>query len=331
MKQIVLIATWLLACLQFTQAQQPTLQFNKDGKFKIVQFTDVHYIYQDPRSTVSIERINEVIDAEKPDLVIFTGDVIFGKPAEESIRFVLQQVSDKKIPFAVVFGNHDDEQGLSRAQLFDIIKTIPYSITADTKGLSGVGNYILPVKSGDGKKDANLLYCFDSHAYTGFKDVGGYDHIKFDQIAWYRESSRKYTQQNGGSPIPSLAFFHIPLPEYAQAASDETAILTGTRKEKSCPPVLNSGMFVSMKEMGDVMATFVGHDHDDDYAVLWKGILLCYGRYTGGNTVYNNLPNGARVIELTEGEKGFTTWIRLKDNEVINKINYPEYFVKKKD
>lgn len=47
-----------------------TLKFNANGKFKIVQFTDVHYIYNDPRSDVSIERINEVLDAEKPDLVI---------------------------------------------------------------------------------------------------------------------------------------------------------------------------------------------------------------------------------------------------------------------
>ena len=58
---------------------------------------------------------------------------------------------------------------------------------------------------------------------------------------------------------------------------------------------------------------FVGHDHDDDYAVSWKGILLAYGRYTGGNTVYNHLTNGARVIELDENANSFRTWIRLKE------------------
>ncbi len=145
------------------------------------------------------------------------------------------------------------------------------------------------------------------------------------------ENSARYTKQNGGTPIPSLAFFHIALPEYNQAASDETAILVGTRKEKACAPQLNSGLFASMKEMGDIQGVFVGHDHDDDYAVYWKGILLAYGRYTGGNTVYNNLTNGARVIEMTEGENGFKTWIRLKDNEIINKVNYPSDFIKKKD
>ena len=99
--------------------------------------------------------------------------------------------------------------------------------------------------------------------------------------------------------------------------------------EKACAPVLNSGMFAAMKQQKDIVAMFVGHDHDNDYVVAWKGILLGYGRYTGGNTVYNDLPNGARVIEMSEGKREVETWIRLKGNEVINRINYPADFVKK--
>ena len=57
---------------------------------------------------------------------------------------------------------------------------------------------------------------------------------------------------------------------------------------------------------------FVGHDHDNDYAVCWQGILLAYGRFTGGPTEYNHLPNGARIIELTEGSGKYATWIRTK-------------------
>lgn len=331
MRLLSFFVALLLGCTFAGKAQQQTLKFNADKKFKIVQFTDVHFIYGNPKSDISLERIREVLDAEKPDLVIFTGDVIYGKPAEKGLRTVLNLVSERKIPFAVTFGNHDNEQGLTREQLFDIMKTIPYNLTATTPGISGVTNFILPLKSSDGQKDAAVLYCIDSHSYSSIEGVGGYDYIKFDQIDWYRNNSRKFTAANGGKPLPSMAFFHIALPEFNQAASDETAILTGTRKEKACAPQLNSGLFVSMKEMGDVMGVFVGHDHDDDYAVYWKGILLAYGRYTGGDTVYNNLPNGARVIEMTEGERSFKTWIRLKDGEVINRITYPSDFIKKKD
>lgn len=328
MKKLIFTLCLLLGVVFGLTAQN--LKFNDHGKFKIVQFTDVHYIYEDPRSAVAIERINEVLDVEKPDLVIFTGDVIYGKPAEAGMRTVLNLVSKRKIPFAVTFGNHDNEQGLSREELFKIIQTIPHNLTATTKGISGVTNYILPLKSSDGSRDTEILYLLDSHSYSRIDGIGGYDYIDFDQIQWYRENSKKFTEANGGSPVPSLAFFHIALPEFNQAASSETAVLFGIRKEKACAPWLNSGLFASMKEMGDVEGVFVGHDHDDDYAVMWHGVLLAYGRYTGGDTVYNNLPNGARVIELTEGQKGFNTWIRLKDNQVEQYVKFPESFLKPK-
>ena len=277
MKRIYLLLAILLGSLQLANAQQQTLQFNKDGKFKIVQFTDVHYIYNDPRSDVSIERINQVLDMEKPDLVLFTGDVIYGKPAEEGMRTVLNLVSKRKIPFAVTFGNHDNEQGLSREELLKIIQSVP----------------------------------FNSHSYSQIKGVNGYDYIKFDQIQWYRENSKKFTEENNGVPVSSYAFFHIALPEYNQAASSESAILYGIRKEKACAPQLNSGLFAAMKEMGDVRG----------------GILLAYGRYTGGNTVYNHLTNGARVIELDENANSFRTWIRLKEG-VVQQVTYPADFIK---
>ncbi len=316
----------------FPMNAQNALKFNADKKLKIVQFTDVHYITGDTRSDAALENIRETLDAEKPDFVIFTGDIVVGKPADKGLREVLTFVSERKIPFGITFGNHDDESELTREQLFETAKDVPYNMISTAPGITGVGNYILPVTSSTSGKPAFLLYCFDSNAYSSIEGVKGYGHIHFDQIEWYREQSWAYTGNNGGVPVPSIAFFHIPLPEYNQAAADERAILTGTRKEKACAPELNSGMFVAMKEMGDVMATFVGHDHDNDYAVYWHGIMLAYGRYTGGNTVYNNLkPNGARVIEITEGEKGFRTWIRLHGGSIIHDIKYPDFFLKDKN
>ena len=312
-----------------TLAKSKRLKFNADGKFKIVQLTDTHNIYQDERSKISLERIKEILDAEKPDLVIHTGDIIYGKPAKESLQTIMNLMSDRKIPFALAWGNHDAEFELTREQLLEIAQENPYNLTTTAKGISGVSNFILPIQTHNGDHTDRVLYMFDSHDYSKIEGVGGYDYIKFDQVEWYRKLSMKFTEKNGGKPVPSLAFFHIPLPEYKLAARDENTILFGVRKEQVCAPPMNSGLFTAMKEMGDMEGTFVGHDHDNDYAALWHGILLAYGRYSGGSTVYNDLPNGARVIELTEGKKGFKTWIRLKDGVIESEVTFPDSYLKK--
>lgn len=311
-------------------AQQAALKFNQDKKFKIVQFTDIHWVPGNPNSEMAAERMNEVLDAEKPDLVIYTGDLVFGKPAAEALDKALEPVLSRSLPFAVTWGNHDDEQDMTRAQLSDYIKQLPGNVGVNVEGISGTANYLLPLKSVNGKRDAAVIYVLDSHAYSPLKEVKGYDWIKPDQVDWYLKSSADYTAKNGGQPLPALAFFHIPFPEYNEAAQDENAQLTGTRKEKACAPQINTGLFAAMLNAGDVMATFVGHDHVNDYVVNWKGILLCYGRFTGGNTVYHDIPggNGARVIELTEDSRSFKTWERLKDGKIINEVSYPTDYLR---
>lgn len=321
------LAVFAMLFANGSMAQKTELKFNKDGKFKIVQFTDVHFKYKNPASDVALERINEVLDAEHPDLVIFTGDVIYAAPADTGMCTVIEQVAKRKLPYVVTFGNHDNEQGMTREQLYDIIRQIPGNLMPD-RGTSLSPDYTLTVKSSvNPQKDALVLYCMDSHSYSPLEDVKGYAWFTFEQIEWYRRQSKAFTECNGGQPLPALAFFHIPLPEYNEAASSENAILRGTRMEEACAPKMNTGMFAAMKEAGDIMGIFVGHDHDNDYAVMWKNILLAYGRYTGGNTVYNHLPNGARVIVLEEGTRNFTTWIRQKGG-IVDKTSYPTDYVK---
>ena len=301
------------------QASLGKLKFRKDSTFHIVQFTDIHWNNSRPDLMLPVRKCMEcVLDAEHPDLVILTGDIFTGTPNRAVVDSVLAPIIGRKLQWAVTFGNHDDEQDMTREQLYEYLSTLPGNLTSTVKGISGVTNYILPVTGNGSDRIASAIYVFDSHAYSAAEATKGYDWIKRDQIRWYESCSRSLTQANGGKPLPALAFFHIPLPEYNYAAQDEKSLLIGTRKEKSCAPVVNSGLFTALLDVGDVMATFVGHDHVNDYLTLYKGIVLGYGRFTGGNTTYHDIPggNGARVIILKEGKRDFRTYVRLRSGKV---------------
>ena len=311
-----------------TEHSCPDLKFRADGKFKILQLTDTHYVFGDPRSRRALQNVEEMLDLEKPDLVIHTGDVIYGKPAEESLREILAPLSARRIPFAVTFGNHDEEFGKSRQEVFDIVRSLPYNINVGVPGIHGVSNDVITLSSARNADKKWILYLFDSLHHSSLPDVKGYDYIHFDQIAWYRRQSEAFTRQNGGAPIPSLAFFHIPFPEYIYALRlDRRRVLRGNFGEEPASPGVNSGLFVSMKEMGDIRAVICGHDHDNDYAMQWNGMFLMFGRFSGCDTVYNDLkPSGARIIELTEGESGFRSWIRVYGQGVTQDLRYPQDF-----
>lgn len=330
-KNFLLIAFIFASLVAY--ATEP-LKFNKNGDFKIVQFTDVHYKPEkQAQSDTAILLIERVLKAEKPDLVVFSGDLAWGKPVFECFDKVLEPVIKSSTPWAFVFGNHDDEQGATRTEIMDYLITKPYCYAqAGPKSLKGVGNYILEVKGAEDKTIQSLLYFLDSNSYNNqYKGVGwSYDWFGLDQVQWYTDESNAYTKSHDGVPYPSLAFFHIPLVEYAMMTSlPEKGGIIGSNKEKECNGKINTGMFAAMLQGGDVMGMFVGHDHDNDYIGVMQDMAMAYGRFSGGNTVYNNLgQNGARIINLKEGDRGFSTYIRLLDGSTIYPVTYPDSFVK---
>ena len=334
-KNTLFIILLTLPCLAFSQFNR--LRYSENGKFKIVQFADIHYKPENTESDTAIMLIKEVLRVETPDLVVFTGDLAWDKPTKECFDKVLAPVIESETPWAFVFGNHDDEFDWSRKQIMDYIINKPYCLAKHGDiSLKGEGNYIVEVyhnKIDSVDKIANLFYFFDSGSYnTDVPGVGwSYDWMSFNQVNWYRKQSAAYACNNGGKPYPALAFFHIPLVEYAIMKADTSCVIIGNKGEEECNGKLNTGMFAAMRLAGDIMATFVGHDHDNDYIGSYYGIALAYGRYSGGNTVYNNLGlNGCRIINLDENKYGFSTYIRLLGGEIIYSVKYPENFIKSK-
>jgi predicted phosphodiesterase len=303
------------------------LKFKSSGRFKIVQFTDLHFKHASSKNKQVLQSMANVLGAERPDVVILTGDLLSKDPAE-GVKQIVAPMVGLKIPWAATLGNHDHEHGLNRAQVIALLAGQPGSLVdAGPTDVSGEGNYILKVKDSGGSRVAAVIYCIDSLAYApgSTKKKKKYAWIEPDQIEWYRKHSAAVTKANGGKPLPSLAFFHIPLPEYNDAWESRSPRPIGTKGEKVCCPEKNTGLLHAMVKCRDVMGVFTGHDHDNDYAGVVKGICLAYAGRSGLDT-YGKLPLGGRVVELIQGKRQFDTWIRHGDGKVLHKAAYPASF-----
>lgn len=320
----LILGLTMLMCIGQAFAQN-TLRFKK-GLFKIVQITDLHYKLGVKASEQGLACVREMVETEKPDLVVVTGDIIYSAPADSTLSVVLKTFAQLGVPFCMTFGNHDYDFKTPAVALYNQMQKTPNCVMPVLQGKNT--DYSLSILSSNGKRTAAVLYCIDTHNKPAIGGIGGYQWISHNQITWYRQRSMVYKQKNGGRPVPSLAFLHIPLPEFNYATANTQCPMYGSRLERAYSPSINSGMFASIKEMGDIMGVFCGHDHDNDYAVSYFNVLLAHGRFSGGNTEYNHLKRGARVIVLKEGKREFDTWIREVGGNVLYRTTYPKSYVK---
>lgn len=285
------------------------MQFKSDGTLKIMQITDMQEIPAISPDTLAL--LDAAVEAEHPDLVIYTGDQIKGygvtykgKTKKEleaavakTITALLEPVTRRHIPFAVTFGNHDRQVGISNADQFnDIYKSLPGCIGEQAEGIPGGGTYAVPLTASDGSgRTVMNLYLFDTG--TDAKG-GGYEAFDPAIIDWYRKT-RDALKAETGHYVPSLVFQHIPMPEYyhvlRRVKKSEKGAIQAFRTHKNefyklgdtCRPGdmleeppsipdINNGEFDALHEKGDILGVFVGHDALNMIGIESKGYLYTY-------------------------------------------------------
>ena len=300
-----------------------------DSKFKILILSDMHNPENMPVWTEKF--VAYAMKTESPDLVVLLGDNTYGhykgvtdEKNLKSARKIVSLLGDT--PFAVVFGNHDHEgfpeisEEKAKKILFDCYKESPNCLMQQ-------GDYSINIKDSNGEKDIFSLYFVDSGTYA---KEGGYAYVGKAQLDWYRKECDK----NGN--LPSYLFQHIifpevydlmhesilPLPGYTKGQGKrgwkfykfkKGTLISGNMNEGPCPPDINGGQFETIKEKGNMVACFFGHDHTNDFVCDCQGVKLANVPSPSFYTYGNN--RGVRVVTIHEDNlKAFDTKvIHLKD------------------
>lgn len=322
----------------------------RNGKFRIMQIADTQESARVAIDTIRL--ISAALEREKPDLVVFTGDQIKGYSAsfqgekgKENVKKVLKELvaplEQKGIPFAVTFGNHDSDSTMSNSEQFEIYKESPMFVYADPVSDDDKGTYCLEIKNEQGEVK-RLVYLFDSHTKS---DDGSYGAVQGYQLDWYRKIRDSFE-----APLPSIAFQHIPTPEYfdvirqVKRFSKDSVRAYGNHKnewyvldkhncglrdfmgETPAAPFVNTGEIDAFLEKKEVEGLFVGHDHNNSFVADYKGIRLGYTQGCGFNVYGPGYNRGFRILDLNENggfeTKTVTFGELFEKNDVTNKAKF---------
>ncbi len=320
-----------------------------NGKFKIMQISDAQELPKISPDTVRLIRM--ALAAENPDLVVFTGDQVYGiHPkiwSERSVRRVLTAllapVVEAGVPFAVTFGNHDEECGIPNAALAKTIYAgFPGYTPGERRDDSDPGTFRIPVYGADGTVLFDI-FAFDTHGSTVSVEKRG---VSDAQLAWF-EALRGAERKANGSAPPALVFQHIAVPEFYRIVrqvpkgTDGAVEAFGARKNtfyalpeeilsaggfmKESPSTGGTEEFGVLKRDGGVIAIAVGHDHNNSFSAPYEGVDLIYTQGAGFHTYGPHLKRGVRVFVLDEEDPAaYTSYTRTWEDLTEDR---PEKFI----
>ena len=227
--------------------------FTTDTDFKLLHLTDIHIsggVLSAKKDKMALNAVAAMVAAEKPDLVIITGDIAFAVPWSGTLNnkyahsYFSRLMENLGVYWTITLGNHDSEayNFYNRAAVAKMYEDDSLKGCLFTKGpddVFGECNHIINVKNSLGLITKSLIM-LDSNSYTDDDPLGlawNYDNIHDDQISWYESSIEKYNSYNktlfdsldeavkptdteSFLTVQSLLFMHIPLKEVKVAYNE---------------------------------------------------------------------------------------------------------------
>ena len=315
------------------------LKFNKNGKFTILQVSDAQDMHI-PRKAM-FKMLNKIYDRVNPDLIVLTGDNILGnhvndalignrknvktkegtlKRVKKALGFLLDPIEERKIPFAFIYGNHDDKNCLTKDEQAAVYKEynccIPYNESDKTIDCD---TYNVPVYSADGEKIKYNIWMMDS---AGADDEGNnsFEYVKKEALDWYCKKSDKLEKENG-SKVMSLMFQHIPVPQtkefFIECGKEDKGAVKGPDGKffkldnekasgfafeyaETCEK--DFGQLEALKKQKDVCALVFGHDHLNSFTGELNGINIIQTSGASFRSYGNMISRGVRVFTIDESD-----------------------------
>lgn len=337
--------------------------FTTDEDFKVMHITDIHIgggFLSKGTDEKTLNAVATMITKEKPDLVVATGDIAFPVPYMagtfnnySGAKAFANLMESLGVYWTVTFGNHDaeaysyfDREAVSEFYSNEEFKHCLFQ--AGPEDVDGYGNHVIEVKNSQGII-TQAMVLIDSQAYVNDSIIesikGTYDNIHPNQVEWYEAEVKRMNEENtkaikaiqgdenGGlfekyGTVKTLAFFHIPLVEMADAWTEfQKNNFKDTDNFKYVEGVICEGgrrvycglgeddLFEKMLELGSTKAMFNGHDHVNNTTFEYKGITFSYG-YSIDYFAYSG-------IDKLGSQRGCTMITCKSDSSfTIDKYNY---------
>ncbi|MBO5858253.1 MAG: metallophosphoesterase [Clostridia bacterium] len=271
-----------------------TIKKKSDGDFKVLMFTDTHLNGKKETDIQTVSFIVKNITEQKPDLVIFGGDNVSSGFNEKRNNEFAQLMENLGVYWAAVLGNHEGDGllAVSREENVEIFSSYDHCLMRKGKSdIDGSGNYTINVLNSDGTLK-EVFFLMDSGSYMTdkskkeygvTKDGEVYDGVKTSQVDWYKNKHDALTEEYGS--FKSITVVHIP-PYQAEKEYSEGDFLYGDKREGVCESGFDAGLLDAMMQKGSAQAVYFGHDHVNNFGVMYENVLLSYIQPSGYG-VYN--------------------------------------------
>ena len=259
--------------------------------------------------------LTEIITETNPDLIILTGDNIYGKFDHNGTVWtkLVDFMDSFDIPWAPIFGNHDNESNMGVDwQCEQLMKA--ENCLFKQRELSGNCNYSVAIAQGGEIK--RVFYMLDSNGVgspsQATKDNGhtpsGFVGLASDQIKWYTEQITKLQETLPDLKV-SFAYhiqdtlFEKAYAKYGYVNTQPWAKINIDLHEDKAEGDFGYIGYVrgewsqdinTLKALG-VDSIFVGHEHSSSSSVVYEGIRFQFGQKSSEYDQFNQINNNGEI------------------------------------